>query len=110
MQKFLSKLMPKLALSSFDWVAVALSVIVLYAPVTSVFQAVGGNEIVDLEQEKCSVEIAESARMERQRRESAIARVAQIPVVNESLRLIAQLSSRTSERDFLNGNGSWLRL
>lgn len=95
---------------TFDWVAVVLSVIVLFAPVTSVFLVSGGNEIVDLEQEECSVEIAESLREERQPRDPQRTQVAQTLAFNTSIKSRAQLRSRCSERDSLNGTGGWLRL
>lgn len=95
---------------TLDWVAVALSVAVLFAPVTSAFLTVGGGEVVDVEHEECSVEITESARVERQRRESPTTRVAHLGVSKVSNTSCAQVRSRITERDSLNGTGSWLRL
>ena len=95
---------------TLDWVAVALSVIVLFAPVTSMLQIVGGSEIADVESEECSVEVAESIRDERQRRESPVTRVTRLAVCNARSQLSAQLCSRITERDSLNGTGGWLRL
>jgi len=95
---------------TLTWVAVALSVAVLFAPVTSIFQMAGGGEVVDVEQEECSVEIAESARVERERRESPVNRVVHLAVSKASITSCAQVRSRITERDFLNGTGSWLRL
>ena len=110
MQNFLSKREPRLRLMAFDWVAAVLSVIVLFAPVTSVFQVAGGAEIADVEQVECSVEVAESVRNERQRRESPCTRVARLTVSKVKINSSAQLRSRVSERDSLNGTGGWLRL
>ncbi len=99
-----------IGLLSFSWIAIALSVIVLFAPMTSVFQALGGNEIVDVEQEECSVKIEESLREVRQRREVPGLRVAQTLPLSTSIKSRAHRRSRRSERDFLNGTGGWLRL
>ena len=110
MQNFQPQRESKHGRMTLDWVAVALSVIVLFAPVTSMLQIVGGSEIVDVESEECSVEAAESVHDERQRRESPDTRVARLAVCNAKPQLSAQLRSRITERDSLNGTGGWLRL
>lgn len=99
--------MPQLAL---NWVAVALSVAVLFAPVTSVFQVAGGSEVVDVELEECSVEVAESVREERRDRDSFSVHLARWGDLNAAVKSTAQLRSRVTERSFLNGTGGWLRL
>jgi len=111
MPRFSSKYEFKSVLLASHWVAVALSVSVFFVPVTSLVQATGGSEIVDLEQEVYSVEVAESARNER-RRETPIGRVAQMSVATVKIKssVSAQFRSRVSERDSLNGIGGWLRL
>lgn len=95
---------------TLDWVAVTLSVFVLFAPVASVCQVVGGNEVVDIEQEECSVEVTESVHEERQLRESSGTRVAHLAIPKGKINSSAQVRSRMSERDSLNGTGGWLRL
>lgn len=96
--------------SVFNWVAAALGVAVLLAPVTSVFQVAGGSEVVDVELEECSVEVAESAREEWRDRSSLLMHVAQWRGRSATGRSAAQLRSRITERSFLNGIGGWLRL
>ncbi|MDA8563967.1 hypothetical protein N9L06_05890 [Mariniblastus sp.] len=95
---------------TLNWVVVTLSVFVLFAPVSSMFQIVGGSEIVDVEHEECSVEVSESVHEQRQRRESSVARVAHLADAKFTLKTNAQLRSRITERDYLNGTGGWLRL
>ena len=110
MQTFLTSAETTVGQRALNWVAVALGVIVLFAPVTSVCNAGGGSEIADLEQEECSVEITEARAEERQRREPSMARIAHSLVANQPLPFQPQLCVRRSERDSLNGTGSWLRL
>ena len=101
----------KYGLMALHWVGVAFSVSVLFAPVTSLIQATGGSEIIDVEQEECSVEVAESAHNER-RRDARCSRVTRLSDTNVKIKssVSAQFRSRVSERDSLNGTGGWLRL
>jgi hypothetical protein len=109
MQKCSLKHESKLGLLACHWFAAALSAAVLLAPVASPVQTIDV-EIVDLEQEECSVEVAEGTRNERQRRESLCTRVAHPTVFSVQMNLGSQLRSRVSERDSLNGIGGWLTL